>query len=116
MLNKEAPEESAVTQDAVEDSDISTEQPTKQEIIAAIRNLKNGKAPGQHRHNAELFKCHPELALPFFTKIWNGDGIPNDWNKGVIIPIPKKGTLSDCNNWRGINCYPYQVKHFVKSL
>ena len=95
MLNKE---ESAVIQDAMEDLDISTEQPTKEEIIAAIRNLKNGKAPGQDQQNAELFKCHPELALPLFTKIWNGDGIPNDWNKGVIIPIPKKGTLSDCNN------------------
>ena len=28
--------------------------------------------------------------------------MPADWRKGVIIRIPKKGRLSDCNNWRGI--------------
>ena len=107
--------ESAVIQDAMEDLDISTEQPTEEEIIAAIRNLKNGKAPGLDRHNAELFKCHPELALPFFTKIWNGDGIPNDWNKGVIIPIRKARCLT-VTIGEVSHCYPYQVKHFVKSL
>ena len=28
--------------------------------------------------------------------------MPADWAEGVIIRIPKKGALSDCNNWRGI--------------
>ena len=28
--------------------------------------------------------------------------MPADWRKGVILRIPKKGALSDCNNWRGI--------------
>ena len=29
--------------------------------------------------------------------------MPADWTKGVIIRIPKKGALSDCNDWRGIS-------------
>ena len=28
--------------------------------------------------------------------------MPADWIKRVIIRIPKKGALSDRNNWRGI--------------
>ena len=32
-----------------------------------------------------------------------GKEVPADWIKRVIIRIPKKGALSDCNDWRGIS-------------
>ncbi|KAL9979771.1 hypothetical protein ACROYT_G017482 [Oculina patagonica] len=118
VLIKEVPEEPAAAQDAEEDLDISIEPSTKEEIVEAIKDLKKGKAPGQDQLNAELFKCHPELAaeilLPLFAKVWNGEGIPSDWSKGVIIPIPKKGTLSDCNNWRGITLLSLPSKIYCK--
>jgi hypothetical protein len=54
--------------------DIIAEPPTKEEIVAAIESLKNGKAPGQDNLNAELLKADRELAakllLPLFTAIW----------------------------------------------
>ena len=28
--------------------------------------------------------------------------MPDDWQKGSIIKLPKKGDLSICDNWRGI--------------
>jgi hypothetical protein len=28
--------------------------------------------------------------------------LPNEWKKGIIIKLPKKGDLTNCNNWRGI--------------
>jgi len=67
ILNKEAPEELATPQDAEEDLDIGIEPPTKEEIMAAIRDLKNGKAPGQDQLNAVLFKCHSELAAGYYS-------------------------------------------------
>ena len=29
--------------------------------------------------------------------------VPKDWTDAVLIPIPKKGDLSNCDNWRGIS-------------
>ena len=36
------------------------------------------------------------------NKIWNEEQIPDDWRKGLLVKLPKKGDLSLCNNWRGI--------------
>ena len=59
-----------------------------------------------HDLDVELIKADPELAAtilqPLFAAIWEGGEVPADWTKGVIIRIPKKGALSDCNNWRGM--------------
>ena len=89
-------------QEAATDLDISTDIPTRREIIQVINSLKNGKAPGHDNLNAELFKADPELAATIlttlFTKIWEQEEIPTDRSGGVIIKIPKKGSLSDCNN------------------
>ena len=34
--------------------------------------------------------------------VWNSEKVPSEWTKGCIIKLPKKGSLCDCNNWRGI--------------
>ena len=36
------------------------------------------------------------------NRIWNEEQIPDDWRKGLLVNLPKKGDLSLCNNWRGI--------------
>ena len=86
--------------------------------MQAIKSLKNGKAPGADLLNAELSKCDPELAteilLPLYCKAWNGDGIPSDRSKGIIIPIPKKGALTDCNIWQGITLLSLPSKIFCR--
>jgi len=28
--------------------------------------------------------------------------LPDEWKKGILIKLPKKGDLTNCNNWRGI--------------
>lgn len=33
---------------------------------------------------------------------WVDAKVPEDLQKGVIAFLPKKGNLSDCNNWLGI--------------
>jgi hypothetical protein len=42
------------------------------------------------------------MLYPLLEKLWKEEKIPEEWEKGLIIKIPKKGDLSNCNNWRGI--------------
>ena len=42
--------------------------------------------------------------------------MPADWTKGVIIRIPKKGALSDCNNWHGITLLSVPSKILAKII
>jgi len=88
--------------------------------VAAIKTLKNSKSPGQDNLGAELFKADSELAAdilqPLFTAAWKNEKVPDDWTKGVIVKIPKKRTLSDCNNWRGITLLSVPSKILAKVI
>lgn len=106
VLNRSPPTIEAERQDPDTDLDVSTAPPEKEEIVAAIRSLKNRKAPGQDSLNAELFKAEPEFVAqvlqPLFTAIWEQKQLPDDWTEGVIVKILKKVALNNCSNWRGI--------------
>ena len=67
----------------------------------------------------QLFKADPELAvrhiLPLFVKIWKKK-ILDDWCKGTIVKIPKRGIYTNCNNWRGITLLSVPSKIFCKII
>jgi len=95
---------------------------TMAEIESTVFSMKNNKAPGPDGIPSEFFKAFFDPNRPssngndntasysdcakclfsIFTKIWNGD-FPSNWNSASIVSIPKKGDLSDCNNYRGIS-------------
>ena len=120
VLNRPPPPEEPDINEPEQDLDISTEPPEVPEIISAIKSLKNGKAPGCDNLNAELFKIDTNLTAnimyPLFKDIWKEAAIPKVWNKGTIIKIPKKGALSDCNNWRGITLLSIPSKIMAKII
>ena len=77
--------------------------------------MKSNKAPGPDGIPIEFYKalfCNEELLEThpaagkclnlIFNKIWNGS-FPKKWNSVSIVSIPKKGDLSDFNNYRGIS-------------
>ena len=82
-------------QDPETDLDVSDTPPEKEEIMAAITSLKNGKTPGQDSLNAELLKADPEFAAhvfwPLFVPIWEEKQLPDGWMEGAIKKIPKEG-------------------------
>ena len=96
VLNRDNPSDLPHIQEAPEHLDINVEPPTKEEMFAAIKEPLS----------AELFKTHPELAskllLLFFVTIWKDKSIREDWCKGTIVKMPKKGDLTNRNNWRGV--------------
>ena len=120
LLNRPPPIEVAEITEAEQDLNINVNPPNKQEILTAIKALKIGKAPGCDNLNAELFKASPETAAdilyPLFIEIWKNEKVPDDWNKGIIIKIPKKGNLQDCNNWRGITLLSVPSKILCKII
>ena len=38
----------------------------------------------------------------FLNMIWEEEQVPDDWTKGILVKLPKKGDRSICGNWRGI--------------
>ncbi|KAI8496360.1 hypothetical protein Bbelb_256590 [Branchiostoma belcheri] len=50
------------------------------------------------------------------NRCWQEGQVPRDWQDGVIVKLPKKGDLSDCNNWRGITLISIPGKVFCAVL
>ena len=93
---------------------------SSEEVQRAVNSLTNNKAPGMDEISAEMLKHGKETVaeqlVELFNMIWQGVEVPADWKKGVIIKMPKKGSLKDCNNWRGITLLSTPGKVFSRVL
>jgi len=80
--------------------------PTTIEIQNALKKLKNHKSPGVDGIANEQLKYGASGLIKalevLFAKVWFGEAIPEDWSKGIIIVLPKKGDTTYCGNNRGI--------------
>ena len=45
-----------------------------------------------------------------------GEVVPQDWRDALLVPVPKKGDLSLCDNWRGISLLDVVGKVFAKVI
>ena len=69
IVNRPPPTVEANIQEAEVDLDISINPPTREEVMTAIKTLKNGKAPSQDNVNAELFKTDLVLTAEFLQPL-----------------------------------------------
>ena len=76
---------------------------TKYELEKAIKSIKNGKACGLDEIPVEIWKIpkFQDILLFSCNEVYEQNTI-SIWNKGCIIPLPKKGDLTSTNNYRGI--------------
>ena len=42
------------------------------------------------------------MMLDLVQTSWREKRVPKDWSDAVLVPIPKKGDMQKCDNWRGI--------------
>jgi hypothetical protein len=103
---RESTEIHDVSSDCIDTLDVDTDEKTTEEVEKAIKKLKNGTAAGIDDIQAKLLKHGGEELVRRLTKLCNrtretGE-TPRDWCDGIIIPLPKKGDLRDCNNGRDI--------------
>ena len=52
--------------------------------------------------------------MELFESVWREGVVPQEWKDALIVPIPKKGDPSLCNNWRGISLLDVGGKLFAK--
>ena len=87
---------------SIETGDISVA-----EIKRAIHRLKNGKSSGIDAISAEILKCSENDAVKqlhlLFNSIWKDQCVAEEWKKSLIVKVPKKGDLTECDNYRGIS-------------
>ena len=118
ILNRPDPPHLADIQPADTDLDICTDPPSLEEVTAAIKAMKSGKAPGADGVTAEILKADVNVTAPILTEIfkqiWEEGQIPEVWKTGLIFKLPKKGDLGDCNNWRGITLLSLTSKVFSR--
>ena len=120
LLNRPTPTDPPDIPERDTDLPISCDPPSREEIRKAIRHLKNNKAAGPDDCCAEAFKADietsVELLYPLFKKIWEEEDVPLDWKEGYLVKLPKKGDLSNCQNYRGITLLSIPGKIFNRIL
>lgn len=95
------------------------------EIQEALRRSGRNKAVGTDGLPMEMFKIFekqeetenvPKFLVELFNKCWEKGEVPNEWNHGLIVPIPKKGDLTLVDNYRGIAILNSLARVFMKVI
>ena len=90
------------------------------EVEEAIRTLKSNKSPGSDGITAEMIQAGGEQLTheihSLCNKAWHEGVIPEEWGKSILIPIPKKGDLSECANYRTISLISHTGKILLTVL
>ena len=85
-----------------------------------MSSLKGGKAGGKNGVLPEMLKCCGanllERLVELFHQVCKDGCIPQQWKDALIVPIPKKGDISVCDNWRGISLLDMGGKLFTKII
>ena len=94
---------------------------TLHEVQAAIQAMKSNKAPGPDGIPAEIWKSSEALLAEQLHKllahIWEKEDVPQQFKDANVVTIWKrKGSESDCNNYRGISLLAIAGKILGKVL
>ena len=102
------------------DADILDADITANEVAEAIKHTKGGRAPGADGILADMIRSASGLLLPYLLKLFNSifqkSYFPKQWTESIIVPIHKKGTADDPNNYRGISLISNLSKIFMHVL
>ena len=79
----------------------------QEDVEAAVRSLKTGKSPSADNVPSELLKHGGEETTKALTalcqKIWESKEWRKEWTRSLELPLPKKGNLRQCQNYRTIS-------------
>ena len=82
--------------------------------------MKKGKTAGVDSIPAELVQAGGEDVINALTticnKIWQTGEWPTPWTQFLVIALPKKGSLQQCQNYRTISLISHPNKVMLKII
>lgn len=100
--------------------EVSEETINEEEVELAIEQMKTGKAAGRDNIAPEFLKYGGQELIKalqgLFQTVWDTKRIPKDWEYSVIIPIHKKGSQTECANYRPISLLSVAYKMYTHIL
>ena len=92
----------------------------KCEVKWALGSITMNKTSGSDGVPIELFQILKDDAVKVLhsicQQIWKTQQWPNDGKRSVFIPIPKKGNVKECSNYRTIALISHTSKVMLKIL
>ena len=86
----------------------------------ALGSITMNKASGGNGIPLELFQILKNDAVKVLPsicqQIWKSQQWPQDWNRSVFTPIPKKGNEKECSNYHTIALISHASKVMLKIL
>ena len=90
------------------------------EVRWALGSITKNKVSGGDGLPVELFQILKDDAVKVLysicQKIWKIQQCPQVWKRSVFIPIPKKGNVKECSNYRTIALISHASKVMLKIL
>ena len=92
----------------------------EREVKWALESITMNKASGGDGIPVELFQILKDDAVKVLhsicQQIWKSQPWPQDWNRSVFIPIPKKGNAKECSNYYTVALISHTSKVMLKIL
>ena len=92
----------------------------EREVKWALESITTNKASGGDGIPVELFQILKDDAVKVLHSIcqhiWKTHQWPQDWERSVFIPIPKKGSAKECSSYRTIALISHASKVMLKIL
>lgn len=90
------------------------------EVENALKKMKSNKSAGPDELTTDMIKVLGPVGIHWVTRlfkcIWQNGKVPDDWGRGEIITLFKKGSKRQCKNYRGITLTSQIAKIFEKIL
>ena len=90
------------------------------EVKWALGSITTNKASGSDGIPEELFQILKDDAVKVLysicQQVWKTQKWPQDWERSVFIPIPKKGNTKECSNYCTIALISHASEVMLKIL
>ena len=89
-------------------------------VKCALGSITTNKISGSDGIPVELFQILKDDAVKVLHSIckqlWKTQQWPQDWKRSVFIPLPKKGNVRECSNYRTVALISHASKAMFKIL